>query len=474
MALSSRRCAQLASFVLALTCVPAHATVNQSMQDWFNEIGAYGNVTGPNAYRGQTMNMYTGGSLYMRTPVRNYQLASISPPSFSAGCGGIDLFAGSFSFINKEQFVSLLRNIGNNAIGAAFNMALCSMSPDLCDLLKYLQDQATKMNNLNINSCQAAEGIVSAVGSMVTDRVQEKEGKTAGASLNMFGDVFESWDEWKKSRTTAKNIRNAAKATSQGAREIFDPGNVVWRSLNRISGITDETRELLMSLTGTIIVTPPGENADEKARWTYLPGGKLTFRQFVGDGASATVNLPGLKCGTDLAECMTPSFSETAFTVAPFSRQVRTRIATMRDKIVNRDTGGQSSMDAALIGSSSLPVWKMLAVSSSIPGGDRITEDYAQLIAVDVAYAYFTNLSKTLRNALQNDAGKSGPDAVMAAEKILVRLTEVEQEARDMLRAEYQKGMQVAELSRSLQLMHQSLNSGMPTNIFQSMAVFNR
>jgi conjugative transfer pilus assembly protein TraH len=109
-------------------------------------------------------------------------------------------------------------------------------------LLKYLQDQATKMNNLNINSCQAAEGIVSAVGSMVTDRVQEKEGKTAGASLNMFGDVFESWDEWKKSRTTAKNIRTAAKATSQGAREIFDPGNVVWRALGRVSGVSPTRR----------------------------------------------------------------------------------------------------------------------------------------------------------------------------------------------------------------------------------------
>jgi len=42
------------------------------------------------------------------------------------------------------------------------------------------------------------------------------------------------------------------------------------------------------------------------------------------------------------------------------------------------------------------------------------------------------------------------------------------------LRAEYQKGMQVAEMSRSLQLLHQSLNAGMPTNIFQSMMVFNR
>jgi hypothetical protein len=62
----------------------------------------------------------------------------------------------------------------------------------------------------------------------------------------------------------------------------------------------------------------------------------------------------------------------------------------------------------------------------------------------------------------------------MASERILTRLAEIEQEARDMLRAEYQKGMQVAELSRSLQLLHQSINAGMPTNIFQSMAVFNR
>jgi conjugative transfer pilus assembly protein TraH len=463
-----------ATLVFATLSGSSLANVSQSMQDWFNDIGAYGNVTGADAYRGQTMNFYTGGSLYLRTPVRNYPLASITPPSFRAGCGGIDLFAGSFSFINKQQFVSLLRNIGNNAIGAAFNLALCSMSPDLCDLLKYLQDQVAKMNHLNVNSCQAAEGIVSAAGSLLTDRTQEKEGKTAGANLNLFGDVFESWDEWKKNRVSAKNIRSAASNASAGYRELFEPGNIVWRALSRVAGVSDETKELLMSLTGTILVTPPGEHGDERARWTYLPGGKLTFRQFVGDGGTATVNLPGLTCGADTAECLSPTFSDRAFTVTPFSRQVRTRIAAMRDKIIQRDAAGQSNLDAALIGASSLPVWKMLAVSSSLPGGDRITEDYAQLIAVDVAYAYFTNLSKTLRNALQNETGKNGQDAVAAAGQILARLNEIEQEARDMLRAEYQKGLQVAELSRSLQLLHQSLNAGLPTNLFQSMMVFNR
>jgi conjugative transfer pilus assembly protein TraH len=227
----------VATLVFATLSGSSLANVSQSMQDWFNDIGAYGNVTGPDAYRGQTMNFYTGGSLYLRTPVRNYPLASITPPSFRAGCGGIDLFAGSFSFINKQQFVSLLRNIGNNAIGAAFNLALCSMSPDLCDLLKYLQDQVAKMNQLNVNSCQAAEGIVSAAGSLLTDRTQEKEGKTAGANLNLFGDVFESWDEWKKNRQSPRRTSAArretrpratascsSRATSSGGRCRGSPG----------------------------------------------------------------------------------------------------------------------------------------------------------------------------------------------------------------------------------------------------------
>ena len=125
-------------------------------------------------------------------------------------------------------------------IGVAFNMVLCLMFLDLCDLLKYLQDQATKMNNLNINSCQVVEGIVSVVGSMVIDCVQEKEGKMVGVSFNMFGDVFEFWDEWKKSWMMVKNICMVVKVVLQGVREIFDLGNVVWWVLGRVSGVIDE------------------------------------------------------------------------------------------------------------------------------------------------------------------------------------------------------------------------------------------
>ena len=47
------------------------------------------------------MNLYTGGSLMMRAPGRNYPLATVQLPSLRAGCGGIDIYGGAFSFINK-------------------------------------------------------------------------------------------------------------------------------------------------------------------------------------------------------------------------------------------------------------------------------------------------------------------------------------------------------------------------------------
>ena len=108
------------------------------------------------------MNLYTGGSLMMRAPGRNYPLATVQLPSLRAGCGGIDIYGGAFSFINKQQFIALLQNIGANA-SATPSLALQSISPDIDKLLTELQDQINKINAMNINSCEAAQALVNGV-----------------------------------------------------------------------------------------------------------------------------------------------------------------------------------------------------------------------------------------------------------------------------------------------------------------------
>ena len=74
------------------------------LEDFYNKAGAISNSTSPSAYKGQSMNVYNGGSFYARVPNERANLVRIDPPSLEIGCNGIDAHLGSFSFVNKDIF----------------------------------------------------------------------------------------------------------------------------------------------------------------------------------------------------------------------------------------------------------------------------------------------------------------------------------------------------------------------------------
>src|SRR5262245_37500480 len=135
--------------------------LNAEVNAMFDNLGAIGNYTAPGAFRGQAFNTYVGGSLFMRSPNKVYQLAAIQFPSAKAGCGGIDVFGGSFSHISAEEFKNMLRNITAALPGIAFQLALESVSPLLGGLTKWAKGLETWVNNARINSCETAKAIVS-------------------------------------------------------------------------------------------------------------------------------------------------------------------------------------------------------------------------------------------------------------------------------------------------------------------------
>ena len=151
-------------------------------------------------------------SLHGRQPVHAHPGAQLPACQHCAAViqGGLrrDRSVCRIVFLHQQgAVVALLRNIGNNAIGCCLQYGRARCRPTSGRSDEVPAGSGSKMNNLNINSCQAAEGIVTAVGSMLTDKTQEKEGKIAGAqSESVFGDVFESWDEWKKP-LNGQNIR---------------------------------------------------------------------------------------------------------------------------------------------------------------------------------------------------------------------------------------------------------------------------
>src|SRR6266498_2963121 len=87
--------ATISFLTLAPTSRSWAGDLQTEVDSMFNNLGAIGNYTAPGAFRGQTYNTYTGGSIFLRSPNKVYQLATIQFPYVKAACRGIDEHRGS-------------------------------------------------------------------------------------------------------------------------------------------------------------------------------------------------------------------------------------------------------------------------------------------------------------------------------------------------------------------------------------------
>lgn len=149
-----RVCAAVAAAWLASSSL-AYAGGLDSLLD-----GMMTHTTSPAVYQSQSRMGLVGGELTMRIPNRPITIISFDPPRVSAGCGGIDMFAGAFSFINTQELTALFRGIVQMAPAALFKMAINSISPQLGTAMQEFQEKIQALNSMFKNSCQISTGIV--------------------------------------------------------------------------------------------------------------------------------------------------------------------------------------------------------------------------------------------------------------------------------------------------------------------------
>jgi conjugative transfer pilus assembly protein TraH len=463
--LGKRLIASLLAVTLATTPLVSHpADLNAEMQAMFNDLGALGNVTTPGAFRGQAMNLYTGGSLMMRAPGRNYPLATVQLPSLRAGCGGIDIYGGAFSFINKQQFIALLQNIGANAVGYAFKLALQSISPDIDKLLTELQDQINKINAMNINSCEAAQALVNGV-------VGEYDNSVMSGCANISQYLGSVSDRAEARLTCASNapavVKTAANSADPNVRNAtFVKGNVTWLALNQVGGsISRQEKELIMSVIGTVILHPPADDGSG-ATPRYAEPTIVGLRDLLlGRGASATegnVDIEVYVCD-EPAECLNPS--RTTVSAKPFTRLVAERLRRMSDNIATRSP--QAPADIGFVNNTTEPVYKMLSVANAVPGSstaETLIETYKDVIALDYADTFLNRAIRQALSALSQALKRTGME-----QQYIDAIRENAQEAQRQLltekQAAYAKVRSVSSMTQDLQTLERQLWSSMPSSV---------
>ena len=461
----------IAVAVSMLIATPVSANVGAGMNNLFNSVGGFANTTPPSAYKGQTRNGYSGGGFYARTPVKNYQLITAQAPSLSIGCGGIDFTAGSFSHINEAALTAMLKNIGTS-IGYAFLLAIKSSMPEMASLFEYLQDLAAKANALNINTCQLSKGVPLVEGGSLSENLQATAGQISGNATNLYNDTMQALKATKDDSAKQNAAVNAAIAADPSKKEFYRPGNVVWRALSKTSGLDKEDKQLVMSLTGAIVIDPPtgsGTGDGSKAgAWRYIEPTIKDVSEFIGykNETAGTVKL--LKCD-EVVDCKKPKTVDK--TITSFRAMVSTKIDALRNNLNSRSTQTVSALK--LIEVSNVPIWKMIA---TLPKSDTSTiELYKNYIAVDVAYTYVEgvlDLAKQINNSGQ--AQPAAPDAKDALAKLATQLDETSAYLHNKRVEETNKVMKTIEIERQLQLHHQAMVAGIPVQAFTSMQVFNK
>ena len=407
--------------VISLSALPVMADVGGEMNSFFNKAGAAANVTGPSAYNGQSAGYYSGGSLWSRFPSKTINPVNIQLPKASAGCGGIDLFSGSFSFINSDEIVAMLKATANNAIGFAFQLAIDSISAQIGGVMKDMAQRAQQMNQHALSSCQEAQAAVGALWPAM-DGASKTICENVGVGEGFFSDRARAMHDCEG----ADKRRETLAGSTDPQTRIVKSRNYTWNALMSKSVTKPGTdyAEFLMTMVGTIIYDQ-GPSAKEPGTFRFIAPASWDMYTALLDGTTTSPTQVWRCDTTDADGCLSPvPASLTIPADTAFRNRVMKMMTSMGSKI--RTNTALSGEEISLLGMTSIPLYKILVVNEaahfSLSASDMGT--LSEIIAVDVLMAQMDrmldDISKSQAGATfvgtkEFDAWRSQVDTVRTA-----------------------------------------------------------
>lgn len=417
----------LAFFV---TSTHAEAAIDDQLNQMFGRWGLRSASSPPTAFQGQTRNAYTGGSLEMRFENDPVALATIAPPRLSVGCGGIDVYLGSFSYGSLNRYVQLLQQIGTGVVlGYAFQLAMKAICPDCADVLNKLEAAARALNTAGrIGPCNAAQNVKAALAagnslkelgstvSKATDSVLESRGRIA--------DMWENRDV-----RAGEDIPTAL--ASMAAEGVTANGNLVWRALGQaVPAVPTDVRRFIMSITGTVVV-------DAQGIPSYFPP-TLSHADILHSSTTLTITPTSLfRCLDNEVDCLQMDQVEENFTgfkelIGNLMVGIATAIETGR--VLN-------AAEQNLVNSVPVPIYSLYARRGHTrEDRQAITAQYRDVIGANFAFYYMRYLSHQLTRQVLSFK-LSNPEFIGDVQQYLDNLQRVMDEAYKDLSTENEKVM---------------------------------
>lgn len=396
---------------VSMACLLAFTPANAGfLNDMYDEMSANANVTAPQIYDTQRAGVITGGGMVWKTPRRNFQPFGFTPPSLKAGCGGIDLFMGSFSMFSKDEFIQMLRAVGQNAAGLLFQMALQSLSPELAAWIDSFSKKVQEMNRHFGNSCEMAK---SALGFTGLDKMAKEFGEDArswGVANGIFPDraagVGETQADGQKVHDTVQPKLN------KDGKIVWDKEmNLTWSVMKtgNFDGLSDMDKQVLQTMLGTVLVRWSATSGADKVLEpdTKAPLARENLRKWIGSAqdVASTTTMKVYTCD-DVENCLNVTDLDTTF--PGLAKKVHAALEELRLAVVQRRKpnplpDGTSAI--AIAGMTTIPVGTIinLATTSQFSSlGSIILVSYADAIAYDIVTRLMQEVVDEIEKAVRN------------------------------------------------------------------------
>lgn len=381
---------------------PSQADFASDLADFWNRSSRAANVTRPSNYLSSRAGYVSLGSLYLRSGSRNSNIANIRLPSVRAGCGGIDIFAGAFSFLSAEELIALMEAIMANAAGFAFELALESMSPAVQEVVGKLRDLAQQVNSMNINSCESGQLLVSSLWPK-TDAASQHICQSIGTMTGLVADRA-------KARHGCGTGGDHTSTLANGAGELKDqtPVNVnyAWKAIQKNAFLAADRRlaEFFMTITGTVIVTGSADDDTPRGHASFPPKAFTSevIRTLVDGGM-----MEMLRCDADPENrCLQPTrVSVTLAEEQALFAGVAEVISALNDALANDEPHGSAAL--ALLSMTSIPIYDTIKTARAFKYHFADNEVFlmSELVAIDFAMVYTREVLEEMQNAASNTEG---------------------------------------------------------------------
>lgn len=371
------RLSPLPLFIVMIITLSAPSSYAGFADDWISQSTS----AAGSSMMGQQRGYLTGGSLSARWQTGSDYPFTIQPPRASAGCGGIDMFMGGFSFLGFDYLVKKLQGILMNAPALAFDLALKALAEQASASMKGLDHIIETVNGLQIDECSIASSLVDDPAGAVSGawaKAKSEYKVNAGNVATWFQSSQE--DVSKDGENTQQEVEDVVSGCNNEIKTIFlsqnqttgsYDGGMLLEQLSKTNklNIQQDHIKMMRGLIGDIWI---GKAADS-FKMAYFPGCPENTNFKVDD----------IIRGSYLVQAPDGSCSLATDANKNIYQYVMDRIMAIDNSIIARTPLATAEID--FLNSTSFPVQRIIQIAVATNNQGSIYPEMSYLIALSMA-----------------------------------------------------------------------------------------